>query len=239
MSCNQVISVDIADGVSYALQTVLDYGTAKKYDIDRPAAGKTGTAQNNSHLWFVGYTPQITAAVWSGNAEGDIPLKNMTINGVYKSRWYGGDLSLPVWHNFMVAATAGLPPTGFNSPSGSIMNGVSARVPSVIGVPEPDAQNLINDAGFLYVVAPDRKLRPDVPAGTIVEQSPVADSSLTVGGTVTYWLSTPEYPAWWYNWPLEWDEAVRPSDYWGASWPPAEFTTTPPTGYVPGSGPGV
>ncbi len=99
VKCSQVIRQEVADGVTYALEGVMDYGTGKRLGIGRPAAGKTGTAQNNTHLWFVGFTPQMVAAVWTGNAEGDIPLQCMSINGrstpklLVRRRHLGPDLA--------------------------------------------------------------------------------------------------------------------------------------------------
>lgn len=51
---------------------------------------------------------------------------------------------------------------------------------------------------------------------------------------MTYYLSTDQFPAWWYNWPSGWDQNVPPADWWGGAgtWPPAQFTENPPVGWV-------
>ena len=59
-----------AGRVTYALQQVIDGGTGEAAAFGRPAAGKTGTTQNNNDAWFVGYTPKLTAAVWMGYPDG-------------------------------------------------------------------------------------------------------------------------------------------------------------------------
>lgn len=229
VACAQAIDPEVADGVTYAMTKVLDYGTAKRVDIGRPAAGKTGTAQNNTHLWFVGYTPQVVAAVWTGNADIDQPLQFMTINGRNKHYWYGGDLSAPAWGNFMTTAMEPYEVLGFPGVSDRALNGVQQPVPDVTNLPEKDAQYLINDAGFRYELSPELLYRPDVPAGTIVSQYPTAGSMLSVGSTVTYYMSTDSLPGWWYNWPSGWDPLTAPSDYWGNTWPPDGWTANNPS----------
>lgn len=234
-TCTQALRQDVADGVTYALETVLKRGgTAPKSGIGRPAAGKTGTAQDNKHLWFVGYTPQITTAVWVGNAEADVAMQRFTINGVWKRNWYGGDIAAPIWQSYMIPATADMEPLGFAAPSAQIMSGVPLPVPSVLNLPEKDAQDLINMAGFNNELSPELIFDPSVPAGTIVRQSPEAGAMLLPGGTVTYYMSTDSYPGWWYNWPSGWNQNVPPSDWWGGTgnWPPVQFATAPPAGWV-------
>lgn len=229
VKCSQVVRQEVADGVSYALQGVMEYGTGKSLGIGRPAAGKTGTAQNNTHLWFVGFTRQVVAAVWTGNASGDIPLHFKTINGVYKKYWYGGDLSGPIWQDFMSKATKGMPKKGLPKASSAMINGVQLRVPDVVGMKEKEAKHAINDAGFLYAKSGERVYDPSVPAGSIVKQSPEADSTMGPGGKVTYYLSTSKLPGWWTNWPSGWDPLKAPKDWWGGPWPPPDWTKNNPS----------
>ena len=92
----------ISDGVAYTVADVmegtLDYGTAAGNDLTGcTAAGKTGTTEEQSDAWFVGYTPDVSTAVWTGNPDARTPLPG-----------YGADLSAPIWHDYMmVAATDG------------------------------------------------------------------------------------------------------------------------------------
>lgn len=229
VACAQAVSKDVADGVTEALTKVFEYGSAKRVDIGRPAAGKTGTAQNNTHLWFVGYTPQVAAAVWVGNAEGDIPIHSFTINGVFKRFWYGGDIAAPIWGDFMGSVMGAYPVAGFNPPSETVLNGQQVPVPDVSGLTEEEAQFELNRAGFRYELGAEIFYRPDVPAGTIVSTNPAAGSTLTMGSTVTYYKSGDQYPAWWYNWPSGWDPLTPPSDYWGNVWPPSNWLPNNPS----------
>ncbi|NYI42535.1 penicillin-binding protein [Demequina lutea] len=242
--CSQVIRQEVATAISYALQTVLKPGgTAPTAGIGRPAAGKTGTSEENKHMWFVGYTPQITTAVWVGNAEYDVPMQGsrvngryqyFVINGVAKSAWYGGTIAAPIWQAYMVPATAGMDPLGFPAISSQMLTGVKTLVPDVRNLAEKAAQDAINNAGFSYALSGELIYDPSVPAGTIVKQSPDAGSMALPGSTVTYYMSSASYPAWWYNWPSGWDQTVPPSDWWGGAgnWPPVQFKTNPPTGWV-------
>jgi penicillin-binding protein 1A len=90
------------DGETYAasrvLQTVIQSGTGTAANYGCPAAGKTGTAQNLDNAWFVGYTPQLSTAVWVGYPQGNVP---MGPNG------FGGTLSAPIWHDYMQQASNG------------------------------------------------------------------------------------------------------------------------------------
>ncbi len=86
------------------MQHVIDGGPGSKADLGRPAAGKTGTTQNNRDAWFVGFTPDLVAGVWVGNDPGR-PMKGVT----------GSDLPALMWRRFMMRAHEGLPPRGFDT----------------------------------------------------------------------------------------------------------------------------
>ncbi|MGH2955313.1 MAG: transglycosylase domain-containing protein [Solirubrobacterales bacterium] len=87
----------ISDGVAYEVADVmegtLEYGTAAGHGISCPAAGKTGTTEEQSDAWFVGFTPHISTAVWTGNPDARVPLPG-----------YGADLSAPIWQDYMQVA---------------------------------------------------------------------------------------------------------------------------------------
>src|SRR5690606_15535637 len=71
--CNQALKPEIAATVTYALSRVVSTpgatGNAASLG-NRPVAGKTGTANDDTAAWFVGYTPQLSTAVWNGFSEG-------------------------------------------------------------------------------------------------------------------------------------------------------------------------
>ncbi len=79
----------------------------------RPAAGKTGTTDSSSDAWFVGYTPQYTAAVWMGNPSGEIAMRNVGGTGPA----FGAGYPAKIWGAFMQSATAALPVIQFLDPT--------------------------------------------------------------------------------------------------------------------------
>ncbi|MDP8955503.1 MAG: penicillin-binding protein [Actinomycetota bacterium] len=88
------------------LQKVVQRGTATQARIGRPAAGKTGTAQEWRDAWFVGYIPQLVGAVWVGYPERQI---SMVYPHVRLSRITGGSWPAQIWRAFMVRATQRMP----------------------------------------------------------------------------------------------------------------------------------
>jgi 1A family penicillin-binding protein len=89
------------------LQGVINGGTGKAAQIGRPAAGKTGTTSSERDVWFVGYTPQLSTAVWIGN-DNNRPLGGGATGGQYAA---------PIWRNFMLKALKNEPVQSFPAPS--------------------------------------------------------------------------------------------------------------------------
>ena len=101
----------IARAVTHALRQVIADGTATRADIGRPAAGKTGTTQDNVDAWFAGYVPGYTAVVWLGNPEGSIPITEASGRPIT-----GGGLPAQIWQQFMTQALANREPADFPPP---------------------------------------------------------------------------------------------------------------------------
>ena len=97
--------------VTRVMEQVIERGTGMAADIDRPAAGKTGTTDDYADAWFVGYTPQLVTAVWVGHPEGRIPMTS--VHGI---RVMGGTFPAQIWQRFMTAAHEGLPVKDFELP---------------------------------------------------------------------------------------------------------------------------
>jgi penicillin-binding protein 1A len=70
----KIIDEDQAFMITDMLRNVVEYGTGKAARIGRPAAGKTGIADNYTNAWFVGFTPEIASAVWIGNDRQSEPM---------------------------------------------------------------------------------------------------------------------------------------------------------------------
>lgn len=106
------------------------YGTAARYKIDFPAAGKTGTSTNFNDAWFVGYTPKLVTAVWIGNNKGAISL------GQGRA---GGTVSAPVWGRFISRVYNRKEPGSFQIPEDGVsyqtIDLATGRVPRTIEDP--------------------------------------------------------------------------------------------------------
>ena len=113
----RVIDEAVADNVTGILQGVLTSGTASGRGLDRPAAGKTGTTQNNLDAWFTGYTPTLSTAVWIGyeNKTLDTAKELIGIKGVRKVT--GGTHPARIWQSFMRRALEDVPVTEFSEPA--------------------------------------------------------------------------------------------------------------------------
>ncbi len=110
-----VIRADTAFVMTNLLRGVVQSGTAQAAGaIDWPLAGKTGTVDNNTDAWFVGFDPDLTVGVWTGLDEKKSLGPNET----------GAAAALPIWMDFMKAYIDGRPdkdsPPEF-SPPGNIV----------------------------------------------------------------------------------------------------------------------
>jgi penicillin-binding protein 1A len=102
---HDVVSPDVARTMTAMLEEVIQFGTGvQARALGRPAAGKTGTTQDYTDAWFVGFTPQITAGVWVGFDDKQISLGKKET---------GARAALPIWLQFMQGAVAGTPATDF------------------------------------------------------------------------------------------------------------------------------
>ena len=106
--CTQALDEKAADQTAITLQATSEPGgTAKDAGIGRPIAGKTGTTDEAENAWFVGFTPQLSTAVWIGDAkESSRSLVGRTIGGNYYRQMYGSDLAVPMWRDYMSQALA-------------------------------------------------------------------------------------------------------------------------------------
>jgi penicillin-binding protein 1A len=89
------------------MRGVITSGTGRAAQIDRPAAGKTGTTSSERDIWFVGYVPQLTTAVWVGN-DNYKPLGKGATGGTYVA---------PIWRDFMSKVLKDVPVEQFRPPS--------------------------------------------------------------------------------------------------------------------------
>ncbi len=104
----QVMSEKMAYEMTSMLEGVITRGTGTAASIGRPAAGKTGTTDDNHDAWFIGYTPDIVTAVWIGDDTGSQSLGEI----------YGGTVPAQIWHDYMASAVSGTSADDFDVPAG-------------------------------------------------------------------------------------------------------------------------
>jgi len=107
----EVLNPQTAYIMTSMLQTVINEGTgyaSRLWGFDRPAGGKTGTTDVNMDTWFIGFTPQITVGVWVG-------FDDKTSLGKHGT---GAEVALPIWTEFMKAATSGMEVSDFQKCEG-------------------------------------------------------------------------------------------------------------------------
>ena len=102
-----VIPADLAYVITHLLEGVVARGTAAgARRLGRPVAGKTGTTNEFTDAWFIGFDPEIAAAVWIGN-DG---------NETLGERESGARVALPAWVRFMETGRPDPPRHGFRAP---------------------------------------------------------------------------------------------------------------------------
>ncbi|MGW1786258.1 transglycosylase domain-containing protein [Streptomyces sp. NPDC002143] len=147
-TCSRAMSEKTADTINTLLSGVVDSGTGRQAGLSggRDNAGKTGTTDSRKNAWFVGYTPNLSGAVWVGSATQKVEMNNITIGGVYHSQVYGGDTPGPIWRDAMTGALEGKESPSFNLVH--IPNPPAAKDPDD-GNSDDEDDDGDNDDGFL------------------------------------------------------------------------------------------
>ncbi|MEV6407658.1 MULTISPECIES: transglycosylase domain-containing protein [Streptomyces] len=114
-TCSRAMSEKTADSINTLLSGVVDSGTGKQAGLSgRANAGKTGTTDERKNAWFVGYTPNLSGAVWVGSASQKVKMTNISIGGTFHGQVYGGDTPGPIWRDAMTGALEGKEAPPFN-----------------------------------------------------------------------------------------------------------------------------
>jgi penicillin-binding protein 1A len=94
----RALSVDEADMINEMLQSTVTKGTARRlyyrYNFRYPFAGKTGTSQNHSDGWFMGFTPKMVAGVWVGAESPSVRFRDLRLG-------QGANTALPIFARFV------------------------------------------------------------------------------------------------------------------------------------------
>lgn len=143
----EVFSADVANRITSILKGVMVSGTARRSALDgRESAGKTGTQDNNTNAWMVGYTPELTTAVWVGHPDLYLPMNNIPeFVAVDVRRVQGGTFPARIWKVTMDGALAGQPASPFVAPSANARAASQLFLPGVdclvLSSVIPDASN--------------------------------------------------------------------------------------------------
>jgi penicillin-binding protein 1A len=96
-----VVQPEVARTMTAMLEDVVQFGTGMPARaLGRPAGGKTGTTNDFTDAWFIGFTPQLTAGVWVGYDDTAVSLGKPETGAI---------AALPIWLEFMRGALAGKP----------------------------------------------------------------------------------------------------------------------------------
>ncbi|MBI1349574.1 MAG: penicillin-binding protein [Actinomycetales bacterium] len=128
---------DIANTVTFALNRNVTNGTGTAaLALGRPAAAKTGTTDDNKSAWFVGYTPQLSAAVLMAKEDANgIPISMSGTGGL--STVTGGSFPAAIWTAFMSGALQGQPTEDLPAPPDGVV-APPDNCPS--SIPTPDTE---------------------------------------------------------------------------------------------------
>jgi 1A family penicillin-binding protein len=191
----RVLDPAVADQVTAILEQAVQRGTGEAARLDRPVAGKTGTAQSWRNAWFCGYVPQLATAVWVGYAGAEqlamVPPRTPI-------RVTGGSYPARIWHDYMDVATDRFPAVAFVAPlppstttlppplvpvGATPTTGPAQPLPSVVGMDDALASSTLQGLGYRVRVVqhPDQA----APVGTVLAQSPPAGTSLGTGSYVS------------------------------------------------------
>jgi penicillin-binding protein 1A len=196
----QVLDPALAAAVVNTMQKVVSQGTGTNANIGRPQAGKTGTHQNYTDAWFVGYIPQYSTAVWVGHPDEQLEMRNFVLWDDVNQKWqsysraFGGTVAAPIWKQFMLYATEDLPVMDFpeDPPGTSVYYQVPmTEAPDLTELTLEEAKDAVYKSGLNWIQEDKGSLEPEE---TIIGQDPEPGTRLRQGQSVTVEVSTGEPP---------------------------------------------
>ncbi|WP_422115578.1 transglycosylase domain-containing protein [Brachybacterium sp. UNK5269] len=199
--CHQAVDKDVADTMAWTLQQDLEDPRATGRGRVIPghtAGGKTGTSNQQFHTWYVGFTRQMSTAVWFGHPQTNIKPGGFPVDGEMLRRGsvWGNNVPLPTWQEYMTRVHEGLPSEPF--PAGpapatpaaaddAVQKGV---VPDVAGMMRSEAEAAVQAAG--YVPQVENEPSEDVGQWFMIGTEPGAGTRLPEGETVVIRQSSGE-----------------------------------------------
>jgi len=178
----EVVNAGTAYVITTMLEDVINHGTGyPNAIIGRPAAGKTGTTSNFRDAWFVGFTPDLVAAVWLGND--DYTRMNES---------YGGNIPARVWARFMKGALVNVAKHDFTMPADQVTRvaSCSGGYEFYVNGTQPLSgcgQTRYQDPGASYVTAaPDAGVPAAAPSNAATAGADATPPPNSVGDGANY-----------------------------------------------------
>jgi penicillin-binding protein 1A len=179
-SCEQVVDPAVAHQVTAMLERVVSGGTGTRANLGRPVAGKTGTGQDYTNVYFAGYTPQVATAVWVGFPAGNVPMDSYFGRSVF-----GGTLAAPIWQAYMSKVVAGMPVEDFPPATGL---GEARPLPNVVGMSIEEARSSLLAFQLAFVMTAsgekDVILGMSPAPGTVLAPGSVVTLTVAAGSTI-------------------------------------------------------
>lgn len=132
--CSQALDSDTVAQLNETLGLIAEERVAEG-DAEFPIAGKTGTNNNESSTWFIGYTSGLATASWVGSYTGLTSLAGVPINGTAHEDFWGSTLAAPQWLDYMNAVGEDYSTDEFTAPEDSDFDDVD----------DPDRYDLDHD----------------------------------------------------------------------------------------------
>jgi len=176
----EVLTPEAAATTTNIMTGVLVSGTARRSALEgRVAAGKTGTQDNNTNSWMVGFTPELVTAVWVGHPDKYLPMVNIPeFLAVGVDNVVGGTFPSRIWKATMDAALVGQPATFFPTPP------ANTRASMRLYLPGTDCLTPIT-APPTQTSTPTETVPADPTATTVPTTVPTTTTSTTTSTTST------------------------------------------------------
>lgn len=145
----RVLDERVAYQITSFMESVIQHGTgrrATRMGLTRPAAGKTGTTNENVDAWFVGYTADLVVGVWVGFDKNRLGRRNYNQEGA--------KAALPIWAQFMIDAARG-PEKPFPVPKGIVFREIDKKSGLLKKIGRCPEENISNEP-FIEGQVPQR-----------------------------------------------------------------------------------
>lgn len=181
--CKQVISPDVTAAATTAFKATINSSTgvtAKGANPNdgTPLAGKTGTTDDATQNWLIGYSTQVVTGTWVGD-----PLNKANGFQVYSKGVSAYNLKVKIWNEVQAEADKLYGGGEFPAAPSTLTGGSNVSVPDVTGLSVSAATKVLENSGFSVVVGGTVKSAID--KGMVASSSPSAGSSIARGSSVT------------------------------------------------------